>query len=577
MHNAIDRGELPPRKLKLPRRLLPIALLIGGAGMGFYFWQQSQQHLAIEQTQITSPPVIQTVTALGRLQPSGEVIKLSAPTSNNGSRVDRLLVKEGDRIRAGQIIAILDSYNRLQAALAEAEGQVASAKAKLAQVEAGAKSGEIGAQSAKSRQAQVELQKDRDSQTDEIARVQAQWDGEQTEQAAKLRQIRVEVQNDRATQIDEIARVEAQWNGERVEQEAKLRQIWVEMQNDRATQIDEIARVQAQWNGERTAQEANVSRLQASLENAKLEFDRYQKLHAEGAISTSVRDSKQLALDTAQQQLAEAQAALARINLTSQQQLSQAQTKLKRIESSGKQQLAAAQAALARINLTAKQQLNQARTKLKRIESSGKQQLAAAQAVLNRIDRTSQEQLSQARTKLQRTNASGQQQVAAAESTLAQIREVRDVDVKAAQVEVDRTLAKAKEARANWEASTVRAPEAGEVLYIHTRSGEVVSSDGIVEIGQTANMEAIAEVYQTDVSKVRLGQKVRVTSEAFEGELMGTVSQVGSQVRKQTIVNTDPSTNIDARVVEVRVKLDGSSSQKAAKYTNLQVEVAIER
>jgi HlyD family secretion protein len=576
MQNAIDRAGSLTKKLKLPGILVPIALLVGIAGTGLYFWQQSRQNSAIEQTQIASPPKIETITALGRLQPTGEVIKLSAPTSNNGNRVDRLLVKEGDRVKAGQIIAILDGYNRLQAALAEAEGQVASARAKLAQVEAGAKSGEIGAQAAKSRQTQVEVQKDRDSQTDEIARVQAQWDGERTEQSAKLRQIGVEVQNDRATQIDEIARVQAQWNGDRVEQEAKLRQIRVEVQNDRATQIDEIARVQAQWDGERIAQEVNFSRLQASLENAKLEFDRYQKLHAEGAISTSVRDSKQLALDTAQQELAEAKAALDRINLTSQQQLRQAQTKLKRIESSGKQQIAAAQAALNRINLTGKQQLSQAQTKLKRIDSSGQQQVAAAQAVLNRIDRTSQQQLSQARTKLQRTNSSGQQQVAAAESTLAQIREVRDVDVKAAQVEVNRTLAKAKEARANWEASIVRAPQAGEVLHIHTRSGEVVSSDGIVEIGQTENMEAIAEVYQTDVSKVRLGQKVRVTSEAFEGELMGTVSQIGSQVRKQTIVNTDPSTNIDARVVEVRVKLDRPSSQKAARYTNLQVEVAID-
>jgi HlyD family secretion protein len=577
MQNAVDRAGSPPKKLKLPQPkiLIPIALLFGGVGAGLFFWQQSQNS-AIEQTQITSPPAIKTVTALGRLQPTGEVIKLSAPTSTNGNRVDRLLVKEGDRVKAGQIIAVLDSQERLLAALAEAEQQVASARAKLAQVLAGAKSGEIGAQAAKSRQVQVELEKDRDSQVDEIARVLAQWDGERTEQAAKLQQIGVEVQNDRSSQIDEIARVQAQWNGDRIEQAAKLRQIRVELQNDRATQIDEITRVQAQWDGERTAQEATVSRLQASLANAKLEFDRYQQLQAEGAVSKSVRDSKQLSLETAQQQLAEAQATLNRINLTGKQQLKQAQTKLKRIESSGQQQIAAAQAALDRINLTGKQQLSQARTKLQRTNSSGQQQVAAAQAVLNRIDRTSQQQLSQARTKLQRTNASGQQQVAAAESTLAQIQEVRNVDVKAAQAEVNRTIANAKQARASWEQSIVKSPQAGEVLYIYTRPGEVVSSDGIVEIGQTANMEAIAEVYQSDVGKVRLGQKARVTSEAFEGELTGTVSQIGSQIRRQTIVNTDPSTNIDARVVEVHVKLDGPSSQKAAKSTNLQVQVAID-
>jgi len=122
----------------------------------------------------------------------------------------------------------------------------------------------------------------------------------------------------------------------------------------------------------------------------------------------------------------------------------------------------------------------------------------------------------------------------------------------------------------------VRSPVDGEVLYVHTRAGEVVSSDGIVELGQTRQMEAIAEVYQSDVSKIRIGQKVKVSSDSLTGELSGTVTQIGSQVKRQEIVNTDPSTNIDARVVEVHIALDQTSSQKAAKFTNLQVKVVIE-
>jgi HlyD family secretion protein len=405
-----------------------------------------------------------------------------------------LLVKEGDRVKVGQIIAILDSHDRLQAALEEASQQVTAARAKLAQIKAGAKSGEIGAQSAKSRQAQVELQQDR------------------------------------ATQTDEITRVQAQWNGDRIEQTAKLQQVRVELQNDRASQTDEITRVKAQWEGDRATQMATVRRLQAALQ-----------LQLEGAISKSVLDTKQLTVDTAQQQLAEAKATLDRIDRTSWQQLRQAQTKLQRINLSGQQQQAAAQAVLDRINLTGKQQLNQAQTKL------------------------------------QRTNSSGAQQVASAQATLAQVREIRPVDINAAQAEVDRTIANAKQAKASLEQSSVKAPQAGEVLYVHTRAGEVVSSDGIVEIGQTEQMEAIAEVYQSDVGKVRLGQKVKISSSAISGELTGTVAQIGTQVRRQTIVNTDPSTNIDARIVEVHVTLDRASSQKAAKSTNLQVRVAIEQ
>jgi HlyD family secretion protein len=430
MQNAIDLVGSLTKNLKLSQKLLLAALSIGSVGAGLFIWQQSQ-NAAVQQAQMAVPPVINTITALGRLQPQGEVIKLSAPTSTNGNRVDRLLVKEGDRVKIGQLIAILDSHDRLQAALAEAQQQVASARAKLAQTKAGAKSGEIGAQAAKSQQAQVELT------------------------------------------------------------------------NDRASQIDEIARVTAQWQGDRTTQLATISRLRSSFQNAQSELNRYQQLQAQGAISKSVLDSKQLAVATAQQQLAEAQAILNRIDLTS------------------------------------KQQLNQAQTKLRRIDSSGQQQVAAAQA------------------------------------TLAQIREVRTVDVNAAQAEVDRTIANAKQAQASLEQSSVKAPQAGEVLAIHTRPGELVASDGIVEIGQTDQMEAIAEVYQSDVGKIRLGQKTTVSSSAIAGELTGTVTQIGAQVRRQTIVNTDPSTNIDARIVEVHVTLDRASSHKAAKSTNLQVQVTI--
>jgi HlyD family secretion protein len=439
MQNSTDKVETFTKQLQSPRwrslslgeSIVPIVLLIGGVGAGLFFWQS--QKSVLPPAQISRQPAIKTITALGKLQPQGEVIKLSAPTSTNGNRVDRLLVKEGDRVKAGQIIAILDSRDRLQAALDESERQVASAKAKLTQIKAGAKSGEIGAQAAKAQQVQVEWQKDRDSQVDEITRVQAQWAG------------------------------------------------------DRAVQV------------------ATINRLQATLKNAKSEFSRNQQLQLEGAISTSTLDTKKLALDTAQQQFAE------------------------------------------------------------------------AQATLNRIDRTSHQQLRQAQTKLQRINSSGQQQVASARATLAQVREVRSVDVQVAQAEIDRAIANAKQAKASLEQASVKAPQAGEVLYIHTRAGEVVATDGIVEIGQTQQMEAIAEVYQSDVDKVRLGQKAQVLSEAIAGKLTGTVSQIGAQVKRQTIVNTDPSTNIDARIVEVHVTLDRASSQKAARSTNLQVRVAIDK
>ncbi|MHC5828119.1 MAG: efflux RND transporter periplasmic adaptor subunit, partial [Nostoc sp.] len=130
--------------------------------------------------------------------------------------------------------------------------------------------------------------------------------------------------------------------------------------------------------------------------------------------------------------------------------------------------------------------------------------------------------------------------------------------------------------QAQLDQAYVRAPEAGQIMKINTRAGETVSSDGIVELGRTDQMYAVAEVYQSDVNKVRSGQRVKVISDSIPGELQGTVDWLGMQVQRQNLINSDPSSNIDGRVVEVHVRLNQASSAKAAKFTNLQVKAVIE-
>ena len=63
-----------------------------------------------------------------------------------------------------------------------------------------------------------------------------------------------------------------------------------------------------------------------SLEPAEeiIEYQRYQQLYSQGAVSASQRDSKELNLATAQEQLAEAKATLNRIKTTKQQQIAEA-------------------------------------------------------------------------------------------------------------------------------------------------------------------------------------------------------------------------------------------------------------
>jgi HlyD family secretion protein len=133
-------------------------------------------------------------------------------------------------------------------------------------------------------------------------------------------------------------------------------------------------------------------------------------------------------------------------------------------------------------------------------------------------------------------------------------------------------------AQAELDLATVRSPQDGQVLKIHTRPGELVGNQGIVSLGQTQRMVAVAEVYEVDLSHVQVGQDATVISKnnAFPHVLCGKVVEVGLEINKQDVLNTDPAAQFDARVVEVKVLLDDASSHRVAGLTNLSVQVSID-
>jgi HlyD family secretion protein len=128
-------------------KLGAIAALIAAGGAGWYFLPKFR--VAPSPVAIAPAPAkskVRTVAALGRLEPKGEITRLSSASGVEGLRVEQLLVREGDRVRTGQIVVILSSYQPRQATLLQAQSKVSIAKARLAQVQAGAKRGAVNAQ-----------------------------------------------------------------------------------------------------------------------------------------------------------------------------------------------------------------------------------------------------------------------------------------------------------------------------------------------------------------------------------------------------------------------------------------------
>lgn len=194
---------------------------------------------------------------------------------------------------------------------------------------------------------------------------------------------------------------------------------------------------------------------------------------------------------------------------------------------------------------------------------------------------TRQAALSQRRAELDTTQATLREQIRQEQENLATLQEVRPVDVRVAQAELDRALIAVEQRRADLEDTQVRVPVAGQILRINTRVGEQVNTEqGIVELGQTDEMYAIAEVYETEITKVRLGQRATITSEygGFEGGIQGTVDHIGLQIGARTLSSnsSDPTTDETTRVVEVKIRISPEDSAKVANLTNMQVRVEID-
>ncbi len=121
--------------------------------------------------------------------------------------------------------------------------------------------------------------------------------------------------------------------------------------------------------------------------------------------------------------------------------------------------------------------------------------------------------------------------------------------------------------------SKLRSPIDGYILAINTRVGERPKNEGILDIGSSQNMEALIEVYESDINRVFISQNVELTSEngGFKKILKGKVIRISPQVKQRKVLSTDPTGDADARIIEVLVKLNENSIKLVKNYTGMKV------
>lgn len=351
-----------PRKTGRGRlSLLMLLVVVGGSVGGWFYYQHVQaQSIAAKAALESFKPVKRVqVHSLGRLEPAGTILQLSPKSGNEGAVIERLLVREGDDVQAGATLAILDNQSRRQAALEEAQARLAAAEARLGQIKAGAKAGDIEAQ-----------------------------------QAA-----------------------------------------------------------------------VNLAETQSKL--AARDLNRAKELHAKQAISIELVDQRQWEFD---------------------------------------------------------------------------------------------------RLQLEQRRATGM---------LESLKEIRDVDVAVAEKEITGARAAVTRALADLDASVVTAPMSGRILKIHTHPGEKLNERGVLEMGDVLKMQAVAEVFEADVSLIRMGMPAEIRIDSSGHQIEGTVIEIGNLVSRKVVLTNDPVSDTDARVVEVRIDLNSDQINSVARLANARVEVTI--
>ncbi|MEM7633163.1 MAG: HlyD family efflux transporter periplasmic adaptor subunit [Pseudomonadota bacterium] len=177
------------------------------------------------------------------------------------------------------------------------------------------------------------------------------------------------------------------------------------------------------------------------------------------------------------------------------------------------------------------------------------------------------------------TSEQAEKQVDQAKATLSRYTST-DIDEQSDVVVALKNLESARSdlrrARQDLRQAYVHSPIDGTVLEIHARAGEKPGNDGIMDVGDISNMTVEVEVYQTSIRHVSVGDPVEISSASLPATLTGEVKRIGLQIRKQSVIASDPAASTDARVVEVIVGLDDSSSKTASRFTNLQVEAKIQ-
>lgn len=466
-------------------------------------------------------------------------------------KVSKVLVAQGDHVKAGQTLAIVESQaiGEAQSAYSQAQARYQNASSHLSVVRKQAEAGVFSREPIEAaRTAEAEaIGNLRDS---EAAVRQARISLENVLRQAKAGAFASPALEAAKNSRDSATQALAAANAELARSKDQLQSAKAELNRRKqlaAAGVYGQKPVEEARRNFATAQ-AQLSAARSEMTNARTNQQRITVLSAEGLISKRQMEEANLAFDQAQSRLnnAESEVTAARQNYEREKTLAASKTtataevnaarsmltdaesalKTRRAEMQHAQDaLKLSKAALQREqvvyeqNIANRREISTARTTLEQAETAmtkARQQKAITTSALKREERIAAQNL----------NDISQLQAAQAEKRAAQ------ADLKAART----TLSLMKSTPGGKAAIPIKAPIAGVIQERNISLGEVIDAETILMT--LVNMTEVAmeaAIYEKDISKIRIGTSVSVNVDALPKEIFtGRITFIGSTLDPKT-------------------------------------------
>ena len=460
--------------------------------------------------------IVVRITASGAVQP---IQRVNLSPKNQG-RLAELYVKQGDRVKAGQIIARMESRD-LEAKLRQAQARLKNSKANLAKQETGSRPEEIAAARARLNQVEARLsQLQVGSRPEEIAAARARL----SQVGARLSQLQA------GSRQEEIAVARARLDGI----QANLSQLQAGKRPEEIAQGKaRLEQAITRWQDAKTGSlKEEIEQAKARIEAAKAELElttkrleRYQKLVNEGAITRDayeeyVRDDRRVNanLQEAEKRLEQ----LTQFRLAEIERLTAAMEEEKQAF-----QLLEKGARLEEI-VRAEAEVAEARSQLEQLVNGARlEEIVRAEA-----------EVAEARSQLEQlVNGTRPEEIVRAEAEVAEARSqleqlvngTRPEEIARAEAEVAEAKAQVRYQEILLEETKVRAPFSGVITQRYASQGAFVtpatsasnatfaSSTSIVALAR--GLEVLAKVPEANIGQITSGQTVEVVADAYPDQV----------------------------------------------------------